>query len=279
MNAEFYALVLAGGLLLAALGYLMVFFAALRRGLISGLIGLIPVVNLFVVTRNWNQSLPRNGFLISVVGLLLGGVGYYGGGDGPLLAALEPQLEERGVTVPKVEVPLKITRPQDVEIPNLAEAEAAGVDLGTSVLDQPEIEPGFVPEPLPPEDESKVPPPPTAVYGYTPICAELLSEVVGKPVRITLKDGATKDGTLSRYEFDTLYLARRMAGGELELSYALNTLSEVQVYDRLEAGRERAQRCIELRRRATASTDETAPQESEAAPVDPEQSAETAPAQ
>lgn len=273
MNADLYALVLAGGLLLVVFGYLMVFFAALRKGLLLGIVGLIPVVNLFIVTRNWSRSLTRNGFLVSVVGLLLAGVGYYGGGDAPLLAALEPQLEERGVTVPKVEVPLKITRPQDVEVPNQAEAEAAGVDLETSVLDQPEIEPGFVPEPLPPAAETKAPPPAVAV-GYAPICAELLPEVVGKPVRITLKDGATKEGRLSRYEFETLYLAQRMTGGELELSYALNNLSEVQVYDRLGAGRERARRCIELRRRPPAPA-AAPPAEGEGAPTAP---AEAAPA-
>ena len=244
MNEEMlYGAVLAGGLLLFVLGWLMIVWFALRRGLFAGILALIPGLNLLYVANHWSRGAARNGLLISIVGLLLAGVGLYGGGEKSVLAILTPELEQRGIEVPEVKVP--ITRPTDVEVANQAEAEAAGVDTTTSVLDEPsEPPPGYEPEPLPPKESQRSPLAPTEVtFAYVPTCLPLLKEDIGQRARLTQTDGAVKEGRLAAVEGDVIYLAQTMPGGEVQFTYNVHKLSRIDVYVPLLRGPTRAQRC------------------------------------
>lgn len=239
-----YAAVLAGGLVLFVLGWLVIVLFGLRRGLFTGILALIPGLNLLYVAHHWSRATPRSGLLISIVGLLIAGVGLYGGGEKKLLAILEPELEVRGIEVPEVKVP--ITRPTDVEVPNQAEAEAAGVDTTTSVLDRPsEPPPGFEPEPLPPKESQQLI---TAevVFDWATTCMPLLKEDLGRRARLSLSEGGIREGRLAGVEDDSIVLAQGVPGGEVQFTYHAWKLTRIDVYAPQLPGPTRAQRCTQL---------------------------------
>jgi hypothetical protein len=249
-SLDFYAL--AAGIGLFVLGWLIVIWGGLRRGLFSFLLSLIPGLNLLLVTRAWGQAVVRNGFLLSVIGVLLGGVGYYGGGERELLAHLEEagvepsQIElpvELQVELP-VEVPIKvdIQRPHEVEVPNQAEAEAAGVDLNRSVLDEPPIGTREV-EALPPRDSINVMAR-QVEYRFEPTCPALLPEDIGRRVRVLLREGGVREGTLVAASEIAMSVQQKMSGGDVAFEYPYDQIQSLEVYD--VAGRRptRASRCI-----------------------------------
>ncbi len=196
MSESIYFYAMAPGIGLFALGLLAVVWGGLRKGFFSFLLALIPGLNLLLVVNAWERPLVRNGFLLSIVGLLLGAVGYYGGGERELIAHLEEAGVERPdidipVEVP-IEVPIKvdITRPHEIEVPNQAEADAAGVDPTRSVLDEPPIGTRDV-EALPPKDSISAMAR-QVEYRFEPTCPALLGEDIGKRVRVLLRAGGAR---------------------------------------------------------------------------------------
>jgi hypothetical protein len=252
LRGGLYYYVLAGGLLLFLLGWVMIFFAGLRRGLMTGLLALFPGLNLIFVGRNWTAGGVRNGFLASIVGILLAGVGFYGGGE----RELTQKLETAGVQTPEINVPIR--RPVDTEVPNQAEAEAAGVDTTTSVLDEPELDPAFRVKPLPPEGSLQLEQVEVR-RAYQPTCPELLGEDVGLPVRLMLSNGQRPEGTLQAADDRAAIVSRKLTGGEAAFTYLFTDIQSIEVFAPLVSGATRMQRCQALAVEQEAAREELPP--------------------
>jgi hypothetical protein len=236
LRGGLYYYVLAGGLVLFVLGWVLVFLGGLARGLLTGLWALLPGLNLIFVGRSWNVGTVRTGFLASIVGLLLAGVGFYGGGE----RELAEKLETAGVQTPVIAVPIR--RPADTEVPNQAEAEAAGVDTTTSILDEPELDPSFRVEPLPPRESLAL----EAVAverSYQATCPELLGEDLGATLRVALRNGQQAEGRLQSADDRALVLQRALTGGEASFTYLFSDVTSVEVLARPPQGPSRALRC------------------------------------
>lgn len=250
MSESIYFYALAAGIGLFALGLLAVVWGGLRKGFFAFLLALIPGFNLLLVTRGWDRPMIRNGFLLSIVGLLLGAVGYYGGGERELLAHLEEAgIETSEIDIPvevPIEVPIKveITRPHEIEVPNQAEAEAAGVDTTRSVLDEPPIGTRDV-KALPPKDSKRIVAR-QVEYRFEPTCPALLGEDIGRRVRVLLREGGVREGKLVLATQTSMSVEQKVSGGDVSFEYPFDQIQSLEVYDVAGKRPSRASRCIKL---------------------------------
>ena len=228
MEEQLVFLVSLAGAVVVVIGTLLIVLAAFNKGLMWGLIGLVPVLNVIYVAAHWEEAKPRNGFLMTVVGILALSVALYGGAEREINKQLEQLETTAGVEAPEIKVPVQ--RPGDVEVPNQAEAEAAGVDLTTSVLDEPEIpeRPTGI-KPLPPE-ESVRPRVKEVKYAYQPVSADLLAQFVGEGLRIRTGEGKVLEGKLADLTADSLFLQQSVHSGSANFEYKFADLTGIEVY-------------------------------------------------
>lgn len=74
-----FGIVTLVGLGLVIIGYLLVVLAGFRHHFVTGLIAMVPLVNLVVIPSTWHKA--GFGFIMAFIGLLLAFGGWFGGGD------------------------------------------------------------------------------------------------------------------------------------------------------------------------------------------------------
>jgi len=230
MNDMLVDIVAYAGLAVFVLGDLMIASAAYRRGgLIMGLIGLIPVLNFYHVAVAWTDNKTRNGFLMLVAGALAVAAAFYGGADETVSEKARQVGEQAGVEVPEIRMPVRA--PSEVEAPNQAEVEAAGIDTEESVLDRSDYIEGFEVQPLPPEDTQAA-----AVKeierAWYPVCPADLPGREGKPLRLTTLEGRVLEGKLAGVEEVSLVLEQYVSGGIVNFEYKFDNLERIEVYEK-----------------------------------------------
>lgn len=67
------------GFSLLLIGYLLIVIASFRHHFITGIIGMIPVLNLLVIPSTWHRA--SVGFILGTVGLIIASGTWFAGGD------------------------------------------------------------------------------------------------------------------------------------------------------------------------------------------------------
>lgn len=68
------------GLVLLVIGYLLIVFAGFRHHTMTGIIAMIPVLNILIIPSTWHRA--SVGFIIGTVGLVITTIGWFAGGSG-----------------------------------------------------------------------------------------------------------------------------------------------------------------------------------------------------
>lgn len=229
MNDTLVNIVAWAGIAVFVLGNLMIASSAYRRSLIMGLIGLVPVVNFYYVASAWTENKTRNGFLLLVAGALAVAVAFYGGADEAVSQTAKRVGGEVGVEVPEIRMPVKAKG--EVEAPNQAEVEAAGIDTSESVLERSDFIEGFEIQPLPPEDVQSIPVETVKRLWY-PVCPADLPGREAKPLRLKTKDGKVVEGRLAAAGDISLSIEQFVQGGIVNFEYRYSELERIEVYER-----------------------------------------------
>lgn len=215
--------VLILALLLILVGMIMVLLDAFKESFLWGLMVMV-VPPLFVPIYSfvkWNKSQARNGFAMALVGLVMAGVGVYGGGLQQIPGLGDHEMVSN----------LPTATPKDEPLPN--EEEASKVELGDG--DSEEVYDPMLStdkdrfsaseiEPLAPEEDKTVKVISKSKPRAVPIALDDLSSSMGANIEITLNDGAKHAGTLVRATEDSLSIEQQSSGGTVSFEYTLEKI-------------------------------------------------------
>jgi len=217
--------VLMLAILLVFVGMIMVLLDAFNESFIWGLLVLLfpPVFLPIYSFVKWNKSQARNGFAMTLVGLVMAGVGIYGGGLQGLPFMKDQEIVEK----------LPTAVPKDEPLPN--EEEAAKVQL------EDEDDESYDPilstdkdrftskdiEPLAPQEDKTVKSVGKARPTKVNVPLENIGSAMGADIEITLKDGAKHVGTLVRSTEESVSIEQQASGGMVSFEYALDKIQSV----------------------------------------------------
>lgn len=207
-------------LLLILVGMIMVLLDAFNESFFWGLMVLLlpPIFVPIYSFVKWNKSQARNGFAMGLVGLVMAGVGVYGGGlqNIPLLDDNE-MVSNLPTATPKNE-------------PLSNEDEAAKVEL----VDEENYDPMLSTdkdrfaskdiEPLAPEEDKTVKNFGKGKSHAVHIALENISSSMGSNIEITLNDGVKHAGTLVRATEDSISIEQQSSGGTVSYEYSLDKI-------------------------------------------------------
>jgi hypothetical protein len=191
-----FGIVTLVGLGLVIIGYLLVVLAGFKHHFVTGLIAMIPVVNLVVMPSTWHRA--GLGFIIALVGLLLTFGGWYGGGD----RYIDEKLSV--VSTNKTE-PVANGDADDAEEPANAETPEQGTE------NEPEQETVVEATPERKSDGNIVPLPNKPLYhlGYQQVSLDELSQLTGEYIRVTDNQKHRIEGKLMQYQDQKLQISQQ----------------------------------------------------------------------
>lgn len=211
------------GVLVAIVGLAMVLAGALRRRQLSGLaMTVLPLMYPFYVLFNWSNARVRNGFLVSVAGVLLVTGTMYGG-----VARDLPFTE-----VQEIADQLPSALPPTEPLANAAVADAIALPEGSKfdpLADERFMQPA---SPLSPQSDRPVPVEPTHEYAYYELRREHVRHYEGKVLKIVTREGKIEEGVLTGSGAVSLFLEISLPGGSAAFEHRFRDLVAVYVYDR-----------------------------------------------
>ena len=216
--------VLILALLLILVGMIMVLLDAFNESFFWGLMVLLvpPVFVPIYSFVKWNKSQARNGFALALVGLVMAGVGAYGGG----LRGI-PLLNDSEIVSN-----LPTATPKDEPLPN--EDEAAKVKLEDEDAYDPVLSTdkdrysADEIEPLAPGEDKTVKNFGEGKLRAVNIPLENISASIGANIEITLSDGEKHSGTLVRATEDSISIEQQTSGGTVSFEYTLDKVKSVK---------------------------------------------------
>lgn len=209
------------GLLLFVLSWLRVIIAGFVHHFLTGIVAIIPVVNVLVLPSVWHQvyGLVMAGF----IGLLLAVATWFAGAD----KQVYQYAQQAGIQLPSKQVSEPVATGvlpphQDTVAVKLPNANTQTPATNTKATD-----PSKPAEPLPTGKEL----PKTALFSmsYKSVEPKQLIDYQGQYIRLTQKDRRQYEGKLLGTEADSLRIERRVNGGLVEhkVSFADIISSEV----------------------------------------------------
>ena len=222
----FAQVILILALLLLLVGMIMVLLDAFQESFLWGLLVML-VPPLFVPIYSfvkWARSQARNGFALSLIGLVMAGVGIYGGALHGL-----PILGDHEIVSN-----IPTAAPKNEPLPN--EEEAAKVELEDGEdydpmlsTDKDRFTSSEI-EPLAPEEDKTVKNfaknKPRAVN----VPLENVSSSIGAIIDIKFKDGSQYSGTLVKTTEDSLTIEQTAGGGTVSYEYPFDKIQSVVRY-------------------------------------------------
>ena len=221
-------IVLILALLLLLVGMIMVLLDAFKESFIWGLLVMI-LPPLFVPIYSfvkWTNSQARNGFAMSLVGLVMTGIGVYGG-------ALQtiPVLSEHEIVS---NIPTAV--PSDEPLPN--EVAAAQVELEDGENYDPVLSTDkdrFTSseiEPLAPKEDETV-----KNFGKDKprtinVSIADASAAIGANVEVTFNDGYKSSGTLVKTSEDSITVEQQTGGGTVSYEYTFDKIKTIVRFTR-----------------------------------------------
>ncbi len=220
-------IVLLVGVALLLWGVLLVLSDAWRHGLVwfLGIIIIFPLVYPLFIILNRKRGTTRNGFLMSLSGLLIVMAAFYGG-VGKYLPFKEAQ--EISKRIPTAD-------PPDEPLPNEAEAQAIQVPEGYEPLTEDELDIPAEELALPPKQDKSVSPviKTTPRRFYQAVAVNDASKYIGKQVRVHTEQGSTAVGKLVAGKGSKLTLeqSKTIKGGDAAFEHTYQGVTTLEVYD------------------------------------------------
>ncbi|QMU61843.1 MAG: hypothetical protein GKR92_09110 [Gammaproteobacteria bacterium] len=215
--------VLILALLLILVGMIMVLLDAFNESFFWGLMVLLipPIFVPIYSFVKWNRSQARNGFAMGLVGLVMAGVGAYGGGLKNI-----PLLDDSEIVSN-----IPTATPKDEPLPNAEEAaEVELEDEGTYdpmlSTDKDRFSSKDI-EPLAPEEDKTVKNIGKGKSSAVRIALENISASMGSNIEITLSDGVKHIGTLVRSTENSISIEQQSSGGTVSYEYTLDKIKSV----------------------------------------------------
>lgn len=211
------------GVLVAVVGLAMVLASALRGRQLSGLaMTVLPPMYPLYVLFNWSNARVRNGFLVSVAGVLVITAAIYGG-----VAKDLPFTE-----VQEIAAQLPSALPPTEPLPNAAIADAIALPEGRRF--DPLADERFMPRasPLSPQSDRPVPVKPAHEYAYYELRREHVHHYTGKLLKIVTREGKIEEGMLTGSGAGSLFLEISLPGGSAAFEHRFRDLAAMFVYDR-----------------------------------------------
>ena len=215
--------VLILALLLILVGMIMVLLDAFNESFFWGLLVLLvpPIFVPIYSFVKWNKSQARNGFAMALIGLVMLGVGAYGGALQTLPILGDHELVTN----------LPTAAPKDEPLPN--EEEAAKVELEDEdaydpilSTDKDRFSASEI-EPLAPDEDKTVKNFGKGKSRAVHIPLENISSSMGANIEITLEDGNKYAGTLVRATEDSISIEQQTGGGTVSYEYTLDKIKSV----------------------------------------------------
>lgn len=243
------------GMALFVLGWLMVAVAGFQRHPVTGLLALLPVLNVVALPSLWHRV---SGWVITgLVGALLAGVAWFAGANAhaahyaqalglpveatpaapdiaPAAVAAPPPAEVVTHTVElpaaRPSVPAAAPSPQPATVPLSLPAVAQPVVLAKPAVATPApVEPVLPapPQPLPPTEDL----PAKALYHmvFKELAVDKLPGNEGRYVRVIQKDGRRREGKVLSATADTIELEERMTNGSVTLPISLGDIRSASI--------------------------------------------------
>lgn len=216
--------VLILALLLILVGMIMVLLDAFNESFFWGLMVLLvpPVFVPIYSFVKWSKSQARNGFAMALVGLVMAGVGAYGGGLRGIPFLSDHEMVSN----------LPTATPKDEPLSN--EEEAAKVELDDEDAYDPMLSTdkdrfsADEIEPLAPGEDKTVKNFGKGKSRAVNIPLENISASMGANIEITLSDGAKHSGTLVRATEDSISIEQQTGGGTVSFEYTLDKVRSVK---------------------------------------------------
>ncbi len=231
-QSQVMLLLLAAGLLVWLAAVLWIVVAAFRSSLLWGVV-LVVLTPLYVIYAllEWRQPGVRYAFLVSVLGLLLAAVGWYGGAGRSVMASLDrigavlpPEMRSE---VEEVAERLPTAVPPDEPLPNQAAVPKDPEILKVDPLEEIyQIPPA---PPLPPQPEQAVQPPSRPVLAWRKVPVGSLRGYLGSRARLVLRDGRTVEGMLMPGADESLMVEQQQGTGRVAYEYLLNQIRSAEV--------------------------------------------------
>jgi hypothetical protein len=210
-------------LLLILVGMIMVLLDAFKESFLWGLMVLL-IPPLFVPIYSfvkWSKTQARNGFAMTLVGLVMASVGVYGGalqgvpglGDHELVSNL-PTASPKDQPLANEEAAAKV---------EFEDEEAYDPMLST---DKDRFSPSEI-EPLAPKEDESVKSVGKSRSRAIPIAIEDLGSSLGAGIEITLNDGNKYAGVLVRTTEDSVSIEQQTSGGSISYEYTLDKIKSV----------------------------------------------------
>jgi hypothetical protein len=228
--------ILLVGLVLLCAGVVMVLSAAFRFRVAWGVaILLMPLIYPLYAVLHWSESRPRNGFLLSIVGLLVASVALYGGAGRDVLALVSGVPSEQVQSkVQELVEKVPTAAPPDEPLPNEAKAaKVSGSQAGTydPILGDDEFAFQKI-EPLPPREDKRVQVTAPAVrYEFQQVVPALASHFHGTRARLTTKAGELKEGVLRGSHVDSVVMEIPFQGGVAAFEFPFSDIDRLSVYE------------------------------------------------
>ena len=233
------SIILIAGLTLLVFGLYFILSSAFKSQPSWGWgIIFLPVIYPLYSFLHWTESKVRNGFLVSVIGVLLVATSLYGGALNEIQkvsqrvpdAQLQHQLHELSAKIPQA-------GPSEKPLPNEAQANSIifpeGEDYDPIYGDEHLAYSST--ELLSPVEDKRVSDPNAHVpsYGYRQIEFRELNTYHGRPMKVTTKQGDTKEGRLIDSNDASLSLEVSYKNGIAAFEYEFENIADVMVYDTL----------------------------------------------
>ena len=215
--------VLILALLLILVGMIMVLLDAFSESFFWGLLVLLvpPIFVPIYSFVKWRKSQARNGFAMTLVGLVMAGVGAYGGG----LQGI-PLLDEYEVVSN-----LPTAGPNEEPLPN--EEAAAKVELEDKdsydpmlSTDKDRFSASEI-EPLAPNEDKTVKNVGKSKVRAVNVPIENVSASMGANIEITLNDGEKHTGILVNSTEDSISIEQQAGGGTVSYEYTLDKITSI----------------------------------------------------
>jgi hypothetical protein len=209
------AIVTLAGLVILGIGYLIVIVAGFKHHFVTGLIAMIPGVNILVIPSTWDKA--SSGFILGIVGLVIAAGGWFGGNGQIYMPNALVGKNEQAAVVQAGSVQSDAAK-QDPQQTSATGEQPAETDSAVAEVTQPS-------SPLIAIGSQKteglimpLPNKPLYMLTYQQIENSELSGLLGQYIRITDSSRQATEGKLLNIEADQLLLQKQEGSESIALS-------------------------------------------------------------
>ena len=211
-------------LILIFIGFVLLLKSSFKEGFLWTLMVIIvPLIPIYGLLK-WSNSKARNGFSLLLIGLVLGGIGIYGGGLKGLPILSDNEIVSNIPTATSNDEPL--SNAEEAAQVKLEDGESYDPVLST---DKDRYSANEI-VPLAPEEDKTVTGMSSQKQRAVKLPLEEVSDSIGSVIEVSFKDGKQYSGTLVSTTEDSLTIEQASGGGTVSYEYTFDKIDSVVRY-------------------------------------------------